>query len=372
MHFYINGSKRLLWLVLLPLLALQACNKEFEDSDTTDPVINKPGPTGTATLAEIINTDTSFSFLKAAVAKAGVGAVLNNKDLRLTLFAPDNAAFRRSLAALGLPPVEAALGFLDTATVRSIVTYHLTPGYLPADSIPASFPNLQYATFLNPAPQLSPLLRLTIFPSRSTNGAYVNNIPITGMDIAASNGVLHKVFAVVLPPSKSIYEIITADTSLTYLVAAMQRADSGRTSIADGSLVEASKSIGANLTLFAPVNNAFRTLLSTLGYPPSPAVIGALPVTLVRGLIAYHLLTVRAFSVNMPTTATFFRTALNSGVPNHPGVNIAVQFTGPFVTSFNVTGVGNNNASAGVIEQDRHATNGVIHKINRVLLPQPL
>jgi uncharacterized surface protein with fasciclin (FAS1) repeats len=47
-----------------------------------------------------------------------------------------------------------------------------------------------------------------------------------------------------------------------------------------------------------------------------------------------------------------------------------VAFTGPFVTSFQVTGVANGGASATVIAQDLHATNGVIHKIDMVLLPQ--
>jgi uncharacterized surface protein with fasciclin (FAS1) repeats len=206
-------------------------------------------------------------------------------------------------------------------------------------------------------------LRLTIFPSRRDNGAWVNNIPIIEPDINASNGVLHRVFALVAPPSKSIYEIVTADTSLTFLVAALNRADSGRTTIAEGSLTEAVKSIGANLTLFAPINQAFRQMLAAMSLPQSEAVFAGLPVNLVRGLIAYHLLNARAFSVNMPSAATLIPTLLNSGIPAHPGVNVEVAFTGPFVTSFQVTGVANGGASAAVIAQDIHATNGVIHKI---------
>lgn len=359
----VNGFKKIV-LALFAVAALQACNKEFDDVDTTSPFPGQPATGGTATINEIINSDTTFSILKAAVAKVGAGAILGNAGSRLTLFAPDNAAFRRS----GIPS-EAVIAALPAATVGAIVNYHLTPEYLPAEKIPVSFPNLQYATFLNPAPQISPLLRLTIFPSRA-NGAFVNNIPITAPNTAASNGVLHRVAAVVAPPSRSIYEIVTADTSLSFLVAALTRADSGRTSIADGSLTEASKSIGANLTLFAPSNDAFRRLLSSMGLPPSPAVFAALPVTTVRGIAAYHLLGVRAFSVNMPTTATLIKTLLNGAIPAHPGVSIAVGFTGPFVTTFSVTGVGNRGMSSTVISQDVHATNGVVHKINMALLPQ--
>jgi len=368
MSFRLQSIKRLC-LVLLGAVLLQACNKEYEYVDPTPPSINKEGPTGTVTLNELINSDTSFSFLKAAIDKADLAAVLDNPDLRLTLFAPDNNAFRRSFIAMGLPPVIQVIDQLDAATVRSIVSYHLASEYLPAQNIPTLFPNLQYPTFLNPAPQLSPLLRLTIFPSRSANGAFVNNIPITAFDAEASNGVLHRVAALVAPPSKSLYEIVAADTSLSFLVAALNRADSGRTTIEDGSFTEAAKSIGANLTVFAPTNTAFRQFLAGNGLPPAEAAFAYLPVTTVRGIIAYHVLGVRAFSVNMPTAPTFIKTLLNSGIPSHPGVSVAVKFNGPVVTNFQVTGVGNGGAAT-VVAMDWNATNGVLHKIDRVLLPQ--
>ena len=366
MRFSFFIKTRFFFPAFFAAILLQACNKEYDKTDTTPPAINKPGPTGTVVLNELINSDTTFSFLKAAIAKAGLGALLSNNETWFTLFAPDNAAFRRS----GIPSEEVITMGLDEATVRSILSYHLIPGYLPAEQIPTTFPNLQYATALNPAPQLSPLLRLTIFPSRRDNGAWVNNIPIIQPDNHASNGVLHRVAALVAPPSKSIYEIIAADTSLTFLVAALNRADSGRTTIAEGSLTEAVKSIGANLTLFAPVNQAFRQLFAAMNLPQSEAVFSAFPVSQARGLVAYHLLNSRAFSVNMPTAATFIPTLLNSGIPEHPGVNVVVAFTGPFVTSFQVTGVANGGANATVLMQDLHATNGVIHKIDMVLLPQ--
>lgn len=360
--------KLLKWLpvLLCSVLLLPACNKEYDDVDLTDPVINKPGPTGTVTLAEILNSDTAFSFLKAAVAKAGLGAVLGNANSRLTIFAPDNDAFRRS----GIPSEAVITSVLDAATVSSLVRYHLVPDYMPAEAIPTTFPNIEYPTYLNPAPQISELLRLTIFPSKRAHGAWVNNIPITAVNTQASNGVLHRVAALVAPPSKSMLDIISADSTLTYLVAALNRADSGHTTIADGSLIAAASSFGPSLTLFAPDNNAFRQLLMAMGLPQSPAVFGALPVSTVRGLIAYHLLGQRVFSVNMPTTPTFVPTLLNAAVPAHPGVNLVATFTGPFVTAISVTGVANGGASAQVTQQDMHAYNGIIHKINRVLLPQ--
>jgi hypothetical protein len=71
----------------------------------------------------------------------------------------------------------------------------------------------------------------------------------------------------------------------------------------------------------------------------------------------------------MPTTATNIPTLLNAAVPTHPGVSVMVVFTGPFVTDFKVTGAANGGVASNVIVQDIHATNGVYHKIDRVLLP---
>ena len=358
----IKNKMRMMLFVVAGLFILQACNKEFEDIPSL-PVT--PAPTGSS-LADIINNDTSYSFFKAAVTKAGMMSMLSNTSLRFTAFVPDNNAFRLS----GIPSIAVLNAAFDVPTITGIVSYHIVPQLLPADQIPTSFPNLQYPTLLNPAPSVSALLRLTIFPSKRATGAWVNNVPLIATNIMASNGIIHKTLTLVSPPSKSLYQIITSDTTLSFLVAALARADSGRVSITDGSLTEALKSIGANLTLFAPVNQAFRDLLIAMGLPPSPAVFSALPVNTVRGMVAYHIMGVRAFSVNMPTTPTFLPTLLNTSIPSHPGVNVVVSFTGPFVSSFLVTGVGNGGNAAMVIAQDINATNGVAHKIDRVLLPQ--
>ncbi len=365
MSFFFKKHLFRLLGISLVLLALQSCNKEFEEiAPETPPPSNPAGPT----LNELINTDPSFSILKAAIAKAGLGSTLADADVRLTFFAPDNNAFIRS----GIPSVEVIESNLvfDAATLRSILNYHILPQSVGAASIPTAFPNLQYPTLLNPAPQLSALLRLTAFPSRRDNGVWVNNIPVTAPNVTASNGVLHKVAALVAPPTQSLYEIANADTTLTFLMAALARADAGRSSIADTSLVEISKSIGANLTLFAPTNQAFREFLTAQGLPPSPAVFNAMPVNTVRGILGYHTLTSRAFSVNMPAAPAFIPTFLNSVIPNHPGINVAATFLGPLVTQLRVTGVGNRGVSSNATALDIHATNGVIHKIDRVLLPQ--
>src|SRR5215216_2875397 len=152
---FIKDKIKILVFLLVGLFMLQACNKEFEDTPET---VLPPAPTGN-TINDIINTDTSFSFLKAAVAKAGLGSTLGNTSLRLTAFFPDNNAFRRS----GISSLADLNARFDTATTRSILNYNITPQLLPAEQIPTSFPNLQAPSILNPAPTVSAFLRLSIF-----------------------------------------------------------------------------------------------------------------------------------------------------------------------------------------------------------------
>ncbi|MBK7883248.1 MAG: fasciclin domain-containing protein [Chitinophagaceae bacterium] len=343
---------------------LSACNKA-----PMDPVPNKPPSQGTTpTLATLLD-DPEFSILKAAVAKARLGTILGNANLRYTVFAPNDAAF----IASGIPSADIINNnaILDTPTVTALVSYHIVPQVISSASIPQSFPNFQYPTIFNPAPQLSALLRLTTFPSRRPNGNWVNNIPITQLDVQAVNGVLHKVARVVAPPSQYLWNRIDNDPDLTYLKAAIIRADEGT-----GTLQAALLNIGANLTVFAPNNAAMSSLLIALGLPDNPATFNALPVETVKGIVVYHILGTRAFTNNIFTEPTLVPTLLNGGVPAHPGVSIDADFAGPFVTAATAKGAANANASNVIINpapngsSDQHYLNGVLHKIDQVLLPQ--
>jgi uncharacterized surface protein with fasciclin (FAS1) repeats len=130
----------------------------------------------------------------------------------------------------------------------------------------------------------------------------------------------------------------------------------------------------ANLTLFAPTNDAFRAMFPP--GTPDAAIIGALntpqlfTAQTVRGIVAYHILGSRAFSVNLPAANAFVPTLLNGAVPTHPGLGVAATFAGPVTTAISLRGVGNRGAVANVIAKDLNAVNGIVHKINMVLLPQ--
>jgi uncharacterized surface protein with fasciclin (FAS1) repeats len=242
---------------------------------------------------------------------------------------------------------------------------------------------------------------------------------------------MHKVFRVLLPPSQDLWKTISTDAGLTYLKASIQRADSG---VAKGArLVDAisidsnTSAIGANLTVFAPNDNAMSLFLTgaltqafvSKGFPLAqaqaaaaglvaafgpllisnpasipdviPGVVGLGPQiaavitpTLAKGIVAYHIISsqsapfappgIRVFSVNLPNSATAIKTLLNSGVNAHPGVTVQATFVNPVpglsvVSAATVKGIANASAS-NVVAFDIHCVNGVMHKIDQVLLPQ--
>jgi uncharacterized surface protein with fasciclin (FAS1) repeats len=379
-------------IALIMGISLASCNK---DVPAPTP-IEFPVPSGTS-IGTIINTDPNFSLLKSAATKAGIMPVLLDSSRSLTLFAPDNAAFAASGISSGI------IDALPAAQLGAILQYHLVSQKVPVANIPSTFPNFQYPSFLNPAPSVSALLRLTNFPT-TRNGAWINNIPIKAVDKPASNGVIHTVAAIVAPPSKFLWNRIADDSELSYLEAAIIRADSGVAPTSSSSLIGALNNIGANLTIFAPTDAAFQATLTgaiyqalvAQGMPPAdalvlaqqlastpdvfknPALFPVLTAQTVKGIVVYHILVSRAFSNNFPTTQTLYKTLLNSAVALHPGIALQATFGIPFVNAATVKGLANATAANILINptpepngtSDQHYLNGVIHKINQVLLPQ--
>lgn len=420
-------------LLLAGAVFFSACNKL--ELDPTP--IEEPGNGTSPTLAALLD-DPSFSLLKAAATKGGLVNQLADTSLRFTVFAPDNTAI---IASLGVPDEATAAAYIASrpdAEIAALVSYHIVPQSIKAASITPGFPNFEYPTLINPAPSVSALLRLTTFPSvKPGAGAWDNNVPIIATDVAAVNGVLHKVARIVLPPSADLWSKIDTDPELTFLKAAIARADSGVA--AGGRLQDALNvsvnptAIASNLTIFAPTDAAMRTFLTGAiaqaligqGYPAptaqavaaalvagfgttiisnpasipdvppippgtniGPRLAAVLTPTLAKGIVAYHILSsqsgtygppgIRVFSVNLPSTATTVKTLLNSAVSVHPGVTVQATFASPVpgisvVTAATVKGAANASASnviIGTTTSDLHYINGVIHKIDQVLLPQ--
>lgn len=386
-------------LVLAGAVAFTACNKE---NINAVPATAPNSATGTQTINEIINGDANLTFLKAAVARAGtnISSLISDASAEFTLFAPTNTAFTVS----GVTSI-AMINAMPAAQVEGLLRYHLAGGRVTSAMFPTTFPNLQLPTQIVLAPpsaSVPPGLRMSNFPSKRGSNLWVNNVPITEADIHARNGVIHKTAFLMQPPTAMLWNRITADPNLTYMHAAILRADSGAT--AATSLAAALQNPGANLTVFAPNDNVFRATLTeqirlaliAQSVPPAtalaqatalastpavfsnPALYSVLTATVVKGIAVYHLFGNRAFSVNLPATSTGgFPTLLNSAVPIHPGLTLQATFGPTGVTAATVKGVANPapaniaiNPTPGTGTSDQLYVNGILHFIDQVLLPQ--
>ena len=337
-------------ITLIVVVFASSCNK-----DVPEAVPKKFYLQSGNTIGDIISTDANYSILKAAVEKAGMMADLSDRNKVFTVFAPNDAAFNLS----GIPA--AAISVLPAATIASILQYHIIPGKkLVAAEIPSTFPNTQFVTsFIIPAPNTNPLVRFSTFVGKNAAGAFVNNIPITATDIDAANGVMHRIFAVTAPPTRVLLDTMARDADLQYLVAAVLAADAG---VPSGSKFQDYLANPlANFTIMAPTNDAFKNLFAVLGLPQSPTSFSLLPAATVRGIVAYHVLLARAFSPNLPATPTPVPTLLSASLAGAPTLTVDV--------TQGVKGAKNPIYSK-IVAKDRHAINGVYHKIDMVLMPQ--
>ncbi|MFQ3648664.1 MAG: fasciclin domain-containing protein [Anaerolinea sp.] len=137
---------------------------------------------GSRTIVDIAARDSRFSTLVAAVTAADLVDVLAGEG-PFTVFAPTNAAF----AALPAGTVEALLA--DIPALTNILTYHVVAGEVPAAEVVtlASAPTVQGAP---------------IFINVVDGGVVLNgSVNVTITDIRASNGIIHVIDAVLLPPA---------------------------------------------------------------------------------------------------------------------------------------------------------------------------
>lgn len=122
-----------------------------------------------------------FSTLVRLVKKAGLVSTLSGRT-NYTVFAPTNAAFakvpKRTLNALAN----------DKAKLKSVLLYHVVKGKVPASKVV----KLDSAKTVNGA-------SVTIEVRKGK--VYVNDARVTKADIKASNGIVHQINRVLLPPS---------------------------------------------------------------------------------------------------------------------------------------------------------------------------
>ncbi|MBY0535780.1 MAG: fasciclin domain-containing protein [Chitinophagaceae bacterium] len=304
------------WALFLALFSttMVACEK---DEDNT----NNPG-----TITDVVVNGASFTLLEKAVVRAELATTLATTQ-NLTVFAPTDEAFINA----GL--TEAVINSKSKEELQEVLKYHVLTSKIPASSVPAG-PNAAVATFGGK----------NIYVTKSGANVFVNGVQVVTADVAASNGVIHVVNRVIVPPAGNIVQTAQAVPTLSYLVAAVLRADASGTSIS-GALSGAGP-----LTVFAPTNDAF----IAAGYP-TIASINAEDPNKLKNILLYHVIGARVYSSDLTEGAQ--PVTLQGG-------KVTITLSG----GAKVKGATNTSATV-IASTDITTTNGVVHVINGVLLP---
>jgi uncharacterized surface protein with fasciclin (FAS1) repeats len=281
-----------------------------------------------STLKAEIASRSDLSLMDLSVQKSGLTSKLDSTAGSFTLLAPTNEAFAAS-------KIDAALiNSLSSDQLKELVLYHIIDAKYISSELPDG-PNAKVTTASGDS----------VFVTKNSSGVYINGIKVQTANIVASNGVLHTISKVLVSPVGNLVEAVLADTTLTYLAAAVVRASQGSVNVL------ALLSSGGVFTVFAPTNQAFRDA----GFASIDGINAADPNVL-AAILTYHVLAGRVFSSDLTEGAQ--PTTLAGGTVTISLVNGAT-----------VKGSGNASTS-NIIGTNLMGSNGVIHLIDRVLLKQ--
>jgi uncharacterized surface protein with fasciclin (FAS1) repeats len=163
-------------------LAAAACS---DDGSTPPADMTMNGGDGTAAgdIVDVAVENGSFNTLVAAVQAAGLVDTLKGAG-PFTVFAPTDAAF----AALPKGTVDDLLKPENKSKLVDILTYHVVSGKVTSGDVV----KLSEAATVEGS-------KVNVSVSGST--VKINDATVTAVDIAASNGVIHVIDKVLLPPS---------------------------------------------------------------------------------------------------------------------------------------------------------------------------
>jgi uncharacterized surface protein with fasciclin (FAS1) repeats len=255
----------------------------------------------------------------AAFQKAGMEADFASLG-NYTFIVPTDAAFTEA----GI--TTAVINTLPADALRTILRNHIISGRIRSlDLLPG--PNSAYTT----------IGRDSIFTSTYGKDVYFNGKKIEKVDILANNGILHTINGVLAPPAGNLTATLSTNPNFSLLIAAIARAN----------LTAALNGFSPQLTIFAPTNAAF----AAAGFGDT-ATINATDPAVLSNIIRYHAVQRRLYGSDIfPGT-----------LPTLQGTNITV------VSATAVKGT-SNTASSAITGKDLIYREGVVHTIDRVLLP---
>jgi uncharacterized surface protein with fasciclin (FAS1) repeats len=291
------------------------------------------------TVYRVAKNDPSLSTFVNAVLFASndndLAILLDNPSETLTVFAPTNDAFDALAVDLTGNPNAIGTDLLIAANkdfLRSVLQYHMLGTTVTSPEIPFGLPlvTLEGSVFKidNGTPPV-------ITDGRNRTSRFVAG------DFQTGNGVVHKIDRVLLPPNMTITATIQSAASAgQFTIFAQAIAAAQLVGLLDGS---------AALTVFAPTDQAFVSFLAESG-TTLPQLFEN-PQLLVD-ILNYHFVSGDLFAAALPIATPI--TTLQSG---------------RIVIDQNLVITDARGRTAHIVRTDILTSNGVIHVIDRVLLP---
>jgi transforming growth factor-beta-induced protein len=287
-----------------------------------------PSNPNSYTITSIINTTSFAVILDSALYRTQLDTLFNNYS-SFTYFLTTDQEF--SDAGITLTTIQN----MPDSQIAKIVLYGAIAGQYTFTQLPVG-PNAPMTTLSGDS----------IFITSNGSGVFVNGYQLASQNTLASNGEMFVVGKALLPPAGNFIQIATADTSLSYFVAAVARASMGDFNI------NTILSSGV-YTVFMPTNAAFQAA----GFTTIDEVNNA-PSDSLAEILEYHILPKRAFTsdfVSQQSQATLLS-----------GKSITWGLLGG--TAYGVEGAGNSGIIA-ITTPNIMAHNGVIHIIAGMLKP---
>ena len=183
-------KKKLIAIAAASALVLAACGSDDEATEETvaevteETMAEETMPTEAGDIVAVASGNADFSTLVAAIQAAGLVETLQGAG-PFTVFAPTNAAFD----ALPEGLLEKLLLPENVAVLTAILTYHVVPGkVMSADVTAGDVATVEGST-----------IAIT-----TDGGVKVNGANVVSVDVAASNGVIHVIDQVIVPPTVDV------------------------------------------------------------------------------------------------------------------------------------------------------------------------
>ncbi len=285
-------------------------------------------------ISDVLLDQQDLTILRAAINHAGLQDAF--KTSTVTLFAPNDDGFKAS----GYANTD-AITSLPPEQVRAMIMNHVIPSSLPVASMPQGLNN--------PVKMMS---GARLFLSNTDGVPYLNQGKSTLSNILANNGVIHVINRVIPKPTQSLAQVIKNTAEFSLFRQAVRRAIAGdprlATFYAD---TLGSFPVDPAYTMFIPTNQAM-----VAGKLSQAEINTTSPIVLAR-IVSYHIVLSRYFSTLMPSgNMAMFDASFTTVVDAKPA-------------GIKITGRGNPTPPANVTKTDVTATNGLIHVIDKVLIP---